>query len=142
MSKVASPIQTTGIILFYEGKVLLVRHLEGASHVTGAYGLPAGKIEDGESETYAAKRELEEETGLITSEADLVKLPKVYEATIQLKSVERTFIWHVFLCKKWTGKLKSSEETNPEWVPIENIKKYPLLPNVESAVKEGLQMNT
>ena len=63
-------IKTVGILIIKDNKVLLVRHEEAASHVTGIYGLPAGRLEKEETEIQGAIRELKEETGLITSEED------------------------------------------------------------------------
>ncbi|MDR2924445.1 MAG: NUDIX domain-containing protein [Azoarcus sp.] len=53
-----------------EGRVLLLRRA-GTGFFDGLYSLPGGHIEQGESVFQAAVRELEEETGLRASPADL-----------------------------------------------------------------------
>jgi len=82
------PIKTVGVILFRDDQVLLVCHGEKASHKNGVYGLPAGRIEEGENSKQAAVRELREESDLITEERFLLK--------VELKQRLFTFI-------KWEG---------------------------------------
>ena len=51
--------KSCGAIVFHEGKILAVRQ------VTGFTGLPKGHAEIGETEIETAKREIEEETGVV-----------------------------------------------------------------------------
>jgi 8-oxo-dGTP pyrophosphatase MutT (NUDIX family) len=135
-------IATVGILVFRrENKeVLLVKHGEKAGHLTDSYGLPAGRIEPSEIEVGAAKRELEEETGLRTSVLDLIELPYDFGVT-ELKRKDGVMFctWKVFVCRKFTGDLKGSEETVPEWVKISELSKYWKIGNLESAINEGLK---
>jgi 8-oxo-dGTP diphosphatase len=132
-------IRTAGVLIYRDQEVLLVRHGTAAGHLTGVYGLPSGSLKEGETELEAAVRELEEETGLTTSQKDLVELPETYTAEIQRKDGVKKFSFKVFLCKRFSGELKETEETTPEWVKISDLKKYKLLPNVEEIVKGGLR---
>ena len=136
MQKNDEIIQTVGVLIIKDAKVLLVKHGKSAGHLTGTYGLPAGRIEKNEGERVAAIRELQEETGLITSERELIEYPgDVYTATIERKdSVPKTYAMKVFQCRNYSGELKSSDETTPEWVEIEKLDSYKLLPNVEEIV--------
>ena len=43
------PIPTAHVLLFQNGKVLLVRHEEGAGHLTGTYGIPGGRQSQNET---------------------------------------------------------------------------------------------
>ena len=55
-------MRVVGCFLEYDGKfVLLLRHVHKADG--GTWGLPAGKVEPGESDETAMLRELYEETG-------------------------------------------------------------------------------
>ena len=130
-------IQSVGVIVFDGNKVLLVKHGKGATHLTGVYGLPSGKIEPGEKNINAAVRELHEETGLVTTSTDLIPLPKVYRATIEQKDGVKVFDWHVFLCKKYSGNLRETHETKPLWISINELTTLILLPNVEEAITES-----
>lgn len=134
------PIPSVGIVVFAEDSVLLVRHEASAEHLTNTYGLPSGRLEEGETCLAAAKRELAEETGLIAAEEDLIELPERYAAEIPRKDgTKRLFSWTVFLCKAFSGELSPSNETSPEWIKIPDIKKYQLLPNIENAINQALQ---
>lgn len=133
---------TTVAALAFDGaKVLLVKHGETAHHLTGVYGLPGGRLDPGESLLEGASREFQEETGLTAEKSSMIKLPVVYEADILRKNGETlSTSWNVFLVKSYSGKLKSSDETVPEWVEIEKVKDLDLLPNTEEAVIEGLKL--
>lgn len=132
-------VSTIGVVILHLNKVLLVKHTQGAEHLTGVYGLPSGRVEHGESLKEAAIRELREETG-ITAE-DLVQLPETYFAEIERKSGEKVPMeFTVFLCKKYSGLLHESEETVPEWVALEKVGSLPLLPNIEKAIKAAEEL--
>src|SRR6266568_6583797 len=114
------PIPTVGVLLFKEDQVLLVRHEAGGSHVPGTYGIPAGRFEPNETSIQAARRELEEETGLATSENDLEELPiSLPPADLKRKdgSIKR-FTITLFYCRAYQGSLRPSDETTPLWIPV------------------------
>ncbi len=134
-----STIPTVAIIAYDKDKVLLVKHGGKASHLTGVYGLPGGRINNGETEKEAALREFTEETGLIASE-NLIEIPKRYTAEIKRKDGSaKTFSMKVYICKSFSGNLKPTQETIPEWIKTDKLKAYNLLPNVEKAVNDGLK---
>ncbi|MDO8514864.1 MAG: NUDIX domain-containing protein [bacterium] len=132
-------IPTVGVVAIKDNRVLLVRHGSAAEHLTGVYGLPSGRQEDGESETETAIREFNEETGLETSLENLKLLPSAYSASIPRKDgTIRNFSLKVFLCNGFKGSLVTTEESIPEWVEVDKITLLALLPNVEKAVIEGV----
>ena len=133
------PIPTVAVLIINDGKVLLVKHTEKAGHLTGTYGLPSGRIDENEAEGKAAVRELLEETGLRTKEDNLIEFPKnFYVADLERKGGKKMkFDWRIFLCMDYKGKIKESEETVPQWVKIEKLDQYNLLPNIKDAVMAG-----
>lgn len=133
-----------GVVLFNEdkSKVLLVKHKESAQHLTGVYGFASGRYNpDEEKDIQAAIRELNEETGLTTTEKDLTRIPTIYYSNIKRKSGIVSFSFVVFLCHKYSGSLSSEYETIPEWVDIKDLDNYQLLPNIKEIVQEALDMN-
>ncbi len=134
-----SIITAVGSILFQGDKVLLVKHGEAAEHITGIYGFPSGRVKKNENLKQAAIRELEEETGLKTSEADLSEYPNnFYTALINRKGgIKVKASIKIFICKNYFGELKTSEETIPQWLKINELTKYNLLPNIEKAVQDA-----
>lgn len=85
-------IPTVGVLVYRNDEVLLVCHGESAGHLTGVYGLPAGRLGEGESEIEAAVRELEEESGLMTSPERLEPLPKLYTAESSVRMGRGCFL--------------------------------------------------
>jgi|SRR3989344_9204638 len=135
-------ISTAAVLTIDNGKVLLVKHTEKASHLTGTYGLPGGRVNVNETEKETAIREFHEETGLKASPDSFIDYPNnVYFAKIKRKNNETmNTSWHVFICTKFFGKIKiSEEETIPQWIKIEDLDKYNLLPNTKEAVLDGMK---
>lgn len=133
-------IPTVGVAVIQGEKVLLIRHGDGAAHLNNTYGLPAGHIDEGETEKQAAKRELFEEAGLIAEEDDLVEIPKAWSAVIQRKDGVKEFSWKVFVARVYQGEIVESVEGVPEWIEIASIGELNLLPNVADAIGEGMKI--
>lgn len=132
-------IQTAHILLFQKNKVLLVQHGAEAGHITGTYGIPGGRLNDGEDLKTAAVRELQEETGLSVAVADLMPFPdNTFSADIKRKDGEmRSYTMTIFVTKHYTGDLQTSTETTPEWVSLDTIETLNLLPNVAKAIQNA-----
>lgn len=109
-----------GIVLYHEDSVLLVKHTEKSRLPLNSYGFPAGRVDDGETLVDAAIRELKEETGLITSFKYLRKL-KPKESRIVMSGGYEYFSFHPFLCTNYSGILKNSDKTIPEFVTLNNL---------------------
>jgi len=133
-------IPTVGILVFKDGKVLLVCHKKGAGHLSGVWGLPAGRFEEDESAREVAIRELREETGLVAEPEDMVEIPKEWCAVIERKDGPAKMPFKVFIASAYQGSIEESSETDPKWIDINKIKEYNLLPNVYEAVQEGLRI--
>ncbi len=97
-----------------------------------------------ETEIHAAARELEEETGLVFTNADLVEFPDNFYTSQLLNRKdqserEKIYSWRVFLCTSYSGELHNSSETTPQWVNINKLQDFYLLPNVKNAADAGLK---
>jgi len=128
-------IETSGAVVFNGGNVLLVRHEKDSRQELGVYGLPAGRIEEGERAIDTALRELFEETGLIAKIEDLEEIPGERGAWIELKDGRHYCTFNVYLVRRWTGELRGEEDrVTPFWVPIEKLSEYNMLPNVHEVI--------
>lgn len=138
------PIPTIGILIFRNNlkEVLLVKNGEGSGHPTGIYGTPAGRIDQGETATQAAVRELKEETGLEALEKDLIRLPYDFGVTEILRKKGTIFCtWEVFICQKFTGEIRGENpETKPEWIKASEVAKLWLVGKTAIAVLEGIKI--
>lgn len=139
------PIPTVATIVMKDSKVLLVHHGEKAGHINGVIGLPSGRVDEGETEIQAAKRELKEETGLETEESNLHEFEGNYfKAEIPRKDgTTKLYGWRVFKVNAFKGELQGSEETTPEWIDLARITQLDedgrLLPNVRTAIENALK---
>ena len=124
------------VLIIENNKVLLVKHGDKASHISDTYGIPGGRPEDNETLIQAASRELKEETGLIVSTKFLEPfLNNTYTADILRKNgLTNKFKMTIYITKQYQGTLRKSAETTPEWIAIDQLDNYNLLPNVSQAV--------
>ncbi|MEI2724057.1 MAG: NUDIX hydrolase [Verrucomicrobiota bacterium] len=140
MSEELAIIPTVAVVVFKNDNpelVCLVEHLPGAHHVTGTFGLPAGRVQVGEKNIDAGVRELQEETGLTASSTDMIFLSQ-YEARIQQKEGVKHFTMDAYLCTHYVGDLRGSGETSPQWTNIHDVGSLGnLLPNIEKAINRG-----
>ncbi|MFZ0667310.1 MAG: NUDIX hydrolase [Acidimicrobiales bacterium] len=76
------------------------------------WGFPKGKLEPGESEIFCARREVEEETGLICNVWDYLGHTEYVDRR------DRPKIVHYWLMEPIEGEFKPSEEVDDmQWVP-------------------------
>ncbi|MGM0408845.1 MAG: NUDIX hydrolase [Bacteroidota bacterium] len=133
-------IRTAGVLAFQNRKVLLVRHGKKAQHLNDTFGIPAGRIQLNETAIDAAVREFNEESGLTTSVEHLTKLPTTYTAKIERKDGVKNFSLEAFLCRKYEGELKSTDEAISEWVRMDDLEGLKLLPNMKEVIMEASKL--
>ena len=132
---------TAGVVIIDDGHALLIEHGEGAGHITGAWGIPAGGIDGEETAEAAAVRELAEETGLRVDTRTLVELPGVYVARIARKVGSAQFSVRVFATDRYEGELTPSAESSPAWVRLDQVGGLRLLlPNTAEIVEAAAQV--
>jgi 8-oxo-dGTP pyrophosphatase MutT (NUDIX family) len=134
--------RAVGVVCFNkkdQNQIVVVRHGEKAQHLTGSVGLPSGRLEESETDLSAAVREFSEETGLTSSAEFFKDLGFPFEPVkIERKDgTIKTFSWHLFLCKDYSGDLKSSEETTPDWINIKELEELETIANTIAAIKKA-----
>ena len=98
-----------------DGRLLVVRR-EAGTHLEGAWEFPGGKIADGEEPAEAARRELEEETGLVAGELEpLVVVVHEYP--------ERLVRLHVFLVRDPRGEVTIDEVRAWGWKTPDELRR-------------------
>jgi len=85
----------------------------------GKYGGAGGKLLPGESPVQAAVRELYEETGIQTREADLCAMAHL--TFLFPYYPDWSQVVHVFVSGQWEGEAAESREIVPDWHPISEI---------------------
>jgi len=127
-----------GVVIVKDRQVLLVKHGPKAEHLNNTFGIPSGRVNKDESDIDCAIRELKEETNLLALKKDLIQLDKPYIAAIKRKTEgTKTYSMIVFKCNKFSGELKSNDETEPLWINLSDLDKLILLPNIKKIVNDS-----
>jgi 8-oxo-dGTP pyrophosphatase MutT (NUDIX family) len=99
----------------------------------GLWGVPAGKLEPGETPEEAARRELFEETGIELSPSTEI----ICRGTLYIRHPDLDFLYHMFkvhLEDKPTVQL-SSDHSGYLWTDAEDFKALPLRPGSREALR-------
>lgn len=135
-----SPIRTSGVVVFDGENVLMVMPAAASKHEPGVLGLPAGRVDPGETERDAGARECREETGVIVDPAELVELPRRYRAELPRRDGTSVLMtWTVYATRTHTGALAATEETTPLWVPRHTLHRRVMQLNVADAIKQAAE---
>ncbi len=112
----------TQIYLINGGKICLPLKKRGFGALWhNGYG---GKVEKGETVLESAKRELKEES-LVES----LSLEKRAVLTFKFIKTGEIVVSHVFLCKKFNGMPKETEEMKPYWFGFDKIPYHKMWPD-------------
>ncbi len=115
-------------------KVLLIKGAPAKRLWANRYNVIGGHIERGEDALSAARRELNEETGL-----ESVSLRLVGTVLIDV-SEQRGIGLFVFRGEYAGGELIESPEGQLEWVPVNRISEYPLVEDLKTLLPRILRM--
>lgn len=116
VSNVMTKVHAACVLIVRDGLVLAVSRKGDPT----AFGLPAGTIEPGETAKAAAVRELQEETGFVVSDADLVL---IYEGPVRAAD-DRGNV-PTFRAPDPGGEPRTSEEGAACWVDWETLARGP-----------------
>lgn len=116
-------VEVSACYLEINNEILLLQ-LSSEKDQAGKWGLPAGKLEDGESAIQAAKRELYEETGISFDLSHFHSLGAVY-----IRRPEIAFVCHAFQVAfvERPNITLSKEHISYKWISFEETKKLDLM---------------
>jgi len=102
------------------------------------WGLPTGKVEEGESFGQAVVREVYEETGMLFSFEQFEYLEQFY---IQNESMcFRYILYAIYLNERPEITLSANEHSEFVWIEFNTTKKYRLVPDLEECLQFAQQM--
>jgi len=125
-------MEASACYLEVDNRILLIQQGKDKTDA-GRWGVPAGKLERGETPEMAAKRELFEETGIQLQSV----FQFVYLGTLYIRKPDLDYLYYMFkvhLDQKPPIRL-SLEHSNHRWANGEDLENLPL----RSGVKEALQ---
>jgi len=96
------------------GQVLLTKRLGDRSDWAGLWGVPAGRLEEGEEVEQALVRELAEETALLAREFEFLETVYAEEPTSG-----RRYVHNLYLVTRWEGEAENrapDEHETIAWV--------------------------
>jgi len=124
-----------GVAIFREDKILLLHRSPLASN-PGAWDLPAGHVEPGETLSRAARREVKEETGYDIRVGPLFHA-EVFR-TLSKRGKIRPTVGVYFHCRAPAAKaprLDEREHTEFAWVRVSELAEYPTTPYIARTVR-------
>lgn len=99
----------------------------------GKWGVPAGKLEKGETPEMAARRELFEETGIMLASCSQI----AHVGTLYIRRPDFDYTYYMFKIPfdaKPVVRI-SVEHSGYQWVTVEEVKKLPLRPGAMEALQ-------
>jgi len=118
------PLVGASAVILRDGEVLLIKRT--APPKAGFYSIPGGLVEVGEKVQEAAKREVQEETGLVI---EIERLIDVIDNIVRDDEgrVKYHYVIVDYLAKPVDGELKkSSDATDVRWVRFDELKNFEL----------------
>lgn len=111
------PLAVAIAAVVHDGKILLIRRRRG--DYAGLWGLPGGKIEEGEHPSHAAPREIAEEAGIEAEFKGYLGL--VSERLEEDGKGARHFLLHLCELKPLSTAISQRDEGELGWFPLDGI---------------------
>lgn len=130
-NKFSSGIETTACYLEIDQKLLLLQRSSKKSEA-GKWGVPAGKVENGETAQDAAIRELFEETGVRIEHSQIRFL-----GTIFIRKPTLEYVYHMFQVQigNRPNIILNDENDDYIWASSEEVCELPLMAGAQEALK-------
>lgn len=125
-------LEVVGCFCEFDNKFLLLQRQDYKPQ-GGQWGLPGGKIDLGEKAIEAIAREINEETGLDITQADISFFKKVF-----VRYPDFDFVYHIFhtsLTKKDGVKIRETEHKNFNWFSLEEALMIDFIGDLDGCIK-------
>jgi 8-oxo-dGTP diphosphatase len=110
-------IEVVAAIIYFENKILCVQRPKNKLlYISEKFEFPGGKIEQGETQKDALKRELFEELNITTDIQALF-------LTVVHKYPDFELTMHSYICEVQTKELTLNEHIAQEWLTLSELKK-------------------
>lgn len=125
----SAKVEVAACYLELDHKLLLLERAEGKIE-GGKWGVPAGKLEKGETPAKAALRELMEETGIKVFPDQIQAIGALY-----IRKPEVEYIYHLFqiFLRETPDIVLSNEHTKSKWVRLEQLNELSLMAGAHEA---------
>lgn len=124
-------------VILREGKVLLVKR--GRQPRKGAWSLPGGRVEVGETLHHALQREVREETGLEVTVGPLLELVELVERDADL--VLHHFVVADYLCMCDAGSpVAGDDAADVAWIALDDFEHYALDAVAQRVIRHGVTL--
>ena len=124
-----------GCLFWAEGKILLLKRATEKSY-PGRWGLPGGKINEGESRLDAIIREVKEETGINLSSGRFQT-----HQTYYVVNPKESFVYTMYISRfeKIPGvNINRIEHVNYAWYRPEEALKLKLMPDADGCIEDAI----
>ena len=124
--------EVVGCFVQCEGEIILL-HLQSHRPEGDTWGIPSGKVRDGESLSDATLREVEEETGIVIPQGDMQ-----FFSTVHVRFADYDFVYHMFhteLDKKVDIRVSEREHKGARWVTPTDALGMPLIEDLDGCIK-------
>jgi 8-oxo-dGTP pyrophosphatase MutT (NUDIX family) len=127
----SSRFDVVSCFLEYDGKILLLLRQDHKPQ-GNTWGVPAGKVDEGESKEDSISREIFEETGYeVDGDID-------FFTTLYVRYPEYDFMYHIFHHRadgKPTIKVSPNEHKAFQWVSPQDALRLPLIPDEDACIE-------
>jgi len=125
-------LEAVGCFVESDGEILLL-HRQDHKPQGDTWGIPSGKIDDGEKPAETIVREVTEETGISVPIEDILLFKKIF-----VKYPTYDFVYYIFLTKldgKANVKINPKEHKDFRWVSPEDGLRLPGIEDLDACIK-------
>ena len=142
MTEEKTLVEATVVFPVRDGQVLLAKKTRKIG--AGCWNGYGGGIEEGDASIEAtALRELEQESGLVGSASDLLKIALCYFSNTKSDGTQFVAKVHIYTLSDWTGEPRATEEmSDPTFFPLDALPLQEMMPADKDWVPRALRGET